>query len=199
VYRTVSPGYVRGSLEKNHRRSNDLRNEILGVDGMTAEQGSTTGLSIRDPRVLLATWFGVGLLPKAPGTWGSLAALPFAWIIHQSLGKPGLVVAVVLLFLVGIWSAGYVSKHSATKDPGAIVIDEVAGQWLVLLPVHPDIILYGLGFVLFRVADILKPWPVSWADRTVRGGLGVMLDDLLAAVYAGAALFGLSHWIGGAG
>lgn len=77
-----------------------------------------------------------------------------------------------------------------------MVIDEVAGQWLVLLAVEPDPVWYGVGLALFRIADILKPWPVSWADRNVKGGLGVMLDDVLAAAYAGSALYFLSRWMG---
>jgi phosphatidylglycerophosphatase A len=81
------------------------------------------------------------------------------------------------------------AKASATKDPSAIVIDEVAGQWLVLLGAAPNPLSYVLAFVLFRVFDIWKPWPVSWADRRLAGGLGIMLDDLLAAVYAVLALF----------
>ncbi len=150
------------------------------------------GLGFGHPAVLLGTWFGVGLLPRAPGTWGSLAALPFAWGLRQGLGTPGLAIAAVVLFAAGVWAAGVYVRHSGREDPGAVVIDEVVGQWLVLLVVPPDAFLYAVGFVLFRIADIAKPWPVSWADRSLKGGLGVMLDDVLAALYAGAALYGLA-------
>ena len=78
-----------------------------------------------------------------------------------------------------------------------MVIDEVAGQWLVLVVVPPDLVLYAAGFVLFRIADIVKPWPASWIDRTVKGGLGVMLDDTAAALYAGVALYAISRWMEG--
>ncbi len=135
------------------------------------------------PAALAATWFGAGLLPKLPGTWGSLAALPFAWIIVSLGGWPALAVSAALVFLLGCWAAGIYSRHAGIDDPGAIVIDEVAGQWLVLLAVPLDLGLYILGFVVFRVFDIWKPWPVRWADRYVKGGVGVMLDDVLAAVY----------------
>jgi len=151
-----------------------------------------TGLTLRHPAVLLATWFGTGLLPRAPGTWGSLAALPFAWFIHGVAGPFGLAAAVVVVFAVGVWASDVYVRRAGVADPGAVVIDEVAGQWLVLVVVPPDLLLYGLGFVLFRLADIVKPWPASWADRTIKGGLGVMLDDVLAAVYAGAALLALA-------
>jgi phosphatidylglycerophosphatase A len=148
------------------------------------------GLAPWHPAAWLATWFGAGLLPIAPGTWGSLAALPCAWLIHAYLGGRGLAIAVVVIFAAGLWAADRYAKGSAMVDPGAVVIDEVAGQWAVLLMVEPDLLLYGLGFVLFRAADIVKPWPVSWADRRLGGGLGIMVDDILAAVYAGALLYG---------
>jgi phosphatidylglycerophosphatase A len=147
--------------------------------------------------VLLATWFGTGLLPVAPGTWGSLAALPFAWAIRSLWGVPGLAAAAAMVFAVGWWAAGAITKASRVKDPGSIVIDEVAGQWLVLLAASRDPLTWVLAFVLFRVFDIWKPWPVRWADRRIHGGLGIMLDDLLAAVYAVPVLSALLA-IGGA-
>jgi phosphatidylglycerophosphatase A len=134
--------------------------------------------------VLLATWFGAGLLPVAPGSWGSLAALPFAWAIVKLWGLIGLGVAGALAFLVGWWAAATVAKASTVKDPGPIVIDELAAQWLVLLAAPPAPLPYALAFLLFRIFDIWKPWPARWADRRVQGGLGIMLDDFFAAVYA---------------
>ena len=134
--------------------------------------------------MLLATWFGTGLLPITPGTWGSLAALPFAWAIRNHLGTTGLAVATVIAFTIGWWAAATVAKASAIEDPGAIVIDEVAAQWLVLLAAPPAPLPYALAFLLFRAFDIWKPWPVRWADRSVKGGFGIMLDDLFAALYA---------------
>ena len=153
------------------------------------------GLDLRHPAVLLATWFGVGLLPKAPGTWGSLAALPFAWAIHATFGAAGLAIATVAVFGVGLWASSRYVRRAGIADPGAVVIDEVAGQWLTLLPAGTDPVLYGAGFVLFRVADIWKPWPVSWADRSLPGGFGVMADDILAGAIAGAALYALAAMI----
>jgi phosphatidylglycerophosphatase A len=140
--------------------------------------------SLRHPAVFLATGFGAGLLPRAPGTWGSLLAVGLAWGIVQLWGTFGLAVGVALAFGVGVWASGVCIDKYGSKDPKQVVIDEIAGQWLVLLAVPPEVVGYALGFVLFRVFDIFKPWPVSWADRTIKGGLGVMLDDILAAVYA---------------
>lgn len=142
---------------------------------------------------LLATWWGSGLLPRAPGTWGSLAALPFAWGIALLGGWPALAVATVGVFAIGVWSAGVYAERTGGEDPGAVVIDEVAGQWLVLIPAPLDPLWYAAGFVLFRLFDIWKPWPVSLADRQVKGGLGIMLDDILAGCY-GLAVMGGSLW-----
>ncbi|MBV8506798.1 MAG: phosphatidylglycerophosphatase A [Alphaproteobacteria bacterium] len=136
------------------------------------------------PALVLGTWFGVGLLPVMPGTWGSLAALPCAWAIRSIWGVAGLAIAAVIVFAVGCWAAGALAKTSGAKDPGAIVIDEVAAQWLVLLPAPLDPLSYAAAFSLFRIFDIWKPWPAGLADRRFPGGLGIMLDDLLAAVYA---------------
>jgi phosphatidylglycerophosphatase A len=147
------------------------------------------GLPFHHPAMLLSTWFGAGLLPKIPGTWGSLAALPFAWYISGAFGPLGLVVAAAIVFAIGCWAADTASRAGDVRDPGFIVIDEVAAQFLVLAvaPVAP--LAYAAGFVLFRVADIVKPFPANWADREVHGGLGIMLDDIFAALYAGLALF----------
>jgi len=149
-----------------------------------------TGLKATDPAVLLATGFGLGLLPKAPGTWASLAALPPAWAIANAFGRLWLTFVLVAVVALGVWCAGAVARRNDTSDdPQIVVIDEIAGQWLTLLAVPPDAALYAIGFVLFRLFDIWKPWPVSWAERAFKGGLGVMIDDLFAGVYAGALLF----------
>jgi len=136
-------------------------------------------------RRMVLSWFGCGLSPKAPGTVGSLGALPLGAVLHWTLGGGGMVYAAMVLFVIG-WGicAAHLRDPAAEKDPQWIVIDEVAGQWLALatVPLHPAGFL--LGFILFRVFDILKPWPVSWADRQVGGALGIMLDDLLAGLYA---------------
>jgi phosphatidylglycerophosphatase A len=137
---------------------------------------------------VLATWFGVGLLPVMPGTWASLIAVTCAWAIRSLCGETALAAAVVIIFASGCWAAAKIAKASASKDPRAVVIDEVAGQCLVLLLSPLDPLSCSVGFLLFRIFDVWKPWPVRWADRHVPGGLGIMLDDLLAAVYAALVL-----------
>ncbi|ARE42161.1 Phosphatidylglycerophosphatase A [Rhodovulum sp. P5] len=146
------------------------------------------------PARRIATAFGVGLLRPAPGTWGSLAALPIFWALHV-LGGPWLaLLAIVLVTLVGWWSVKAASAGLSDPDRSEFVIDEVAGMWIALLPVsfgawaagaeilalYPGWIAAFLGFRLF---DIWKPWPIGWADR-MKTPLGVMLDDVLAGIVA---------------
>jgi phosphatidylglycerophosphatase A len=143
----------------------------------------------RDPIRFIVTWGGAGLSPRAPGTVGSAAALPFAALIHATLGGGALLAASLLLCLIGIkLSDRYMEKFSRMDDPGEIVIDEVAGVWLTLAVAHLSVESYLLGFLAFRFFDIVKPWPVSWADTKLEGGLGVMMDDMLAGVMAAAVL-----------
>lgn len=130
---------------------------------------------------MLATWFGAGRAPFAPGTWGSLAALPCAWVIVWLGGRAALALAALVVFAVGCWVSGAATDD---KDPGYIVIDEVAAQFLVLLAAPLDWRAYAAGFLLFRLFDIWKPPPIRRVERAVPGGLGIMLDDVLAAIYA---------------
>ncbi len=142
------------------------------------------------PATLLATWFGSGLLRVAPGTCGSLAALPFA-AAFVLLGGPWLLaLATAAAFALGLWASARYVVAGGQPDPGAVVIDEVAGQWLALIPLPLDPGLYLLAFLAFRLFDIVKPWPVGWADRSLSGGFGIMADDILAGIYAGAVAFG---------
>lgn len=147
------------------------------------------------PALLLATWFGTGYAPKAPGTFGSAAALPFAWVLAVFFGSWVLVPAAAVLFLIGWAASNRVVASSRSSDPQIIVVDEVVGQWLTLAVTPPDLLAYALGFAFFRAADILKPWPAGWADRKVGGGLGVMLDDALAALYSAGLLWLVLHFL----
>jgi len=153
--------------------------------------------NLAHPAVLLATGFGAGLLPRAPGTWGSLLAVGLAWGIVYLWGPLGLAIGAVLAFGVGVWASNVCIEKYGCEDPKQVVIDEIAGQWLVLLIVPPGALEYALGFVLFRIFDIFKPWPVSWADRTIKGGFGVMLDDILAALFAMIVLHSITILMGG--
>ncbi len=143
-----------------------------------------TGLPLSHPAMLIASGFGIGLLPGAPGTWASLAALPCAWLIRGAGGPTALAIAAAIAFLGGWWAAARVTSATPASDPGWVVIDEIAAQWLVLLAVPQRVWLYAAAFLAFRLFDIWKPFPVSWCDRTIKGGLGVMLDDIAAAIYA---------------
>lgn len=135
----------------------------------------------------ILSWFGSGYSPKAPGTAGSLAALPFAWLMATNWGPQSLLLAGLIAFGVG-WAAANASPE-AQKDPGWVVIDEVAGLWLTLAIVPADLLLYALGFLAFRLFDIFKPWPIRALEQNVPGALGVMIDDIAAAVYAAAVLY----------
>jgi phosphatidylglycerophosphatase A len=152
----------------------------------------------------VATFFGAGLLPWAPGTWGALAALPIAWALHVLTGPLGLVLATGVATLAGWWATAAETRDSADQDPSEIVIDEVAGQWVALWPVSLGAAHAGLdplrlwpgilaAFVLFRAFDILKPGPVGWADR-LHTPLGVMLDDVIAGVLAAIGVGALA-WV----
>jgi phosphatidylglycerophosphatase A len=142
------------------------------------------GLPLRHPATLIATGFGIGRLPAMPGSWGSLAALPLAWAVRRAFGAGGLALAAAAVATAGIWAAGGVAEASGMPDPGSVVIDEIAGQMLVLLPLPRDPGAGALAFLLFRLFDIWKPWPIRRVERAVGGGLGIMLDDMLAAGYA---------------
>ncbi len=146
---------------------------------------------------IIATWFGSGLLPKAPGTWGSLAAIPFAYIISVYTCPYALIFGTVALFFIGIWASDKIEKSAQIKDPGFIVVDEVVGQWIAMLPLpflysllNSDTfylyfaVIAAVAFITFRVFDIWKPWPVNYVDKNVHGGYGIMLDDVIAGMYA---------------
>lgn len=152
-----------------------------------------TGISALHPATLASTWFGAGLMPKAPGTWGSAAALPFAWGLMSMGGPVVLLAAIVACFMIGWWASSVYVRRTGAEDPGEVVIDEVAGQWLVLLAAPLEPLSYLVAFVLFRLFDIWKPWPVRWADRQVGGGLGIMLDDILAGLYGLGLMILLNH------
>jgi len=133
----------------------------------------------------IATWFGVGTARTASGTMGSLAALPLAFVVQTAFGSFALLVTSLGLFVVGWWAAGKFLQNRPDQggDPKQVVIDEVAGQCLVLSVLYPTWQSYLVGFLLFRVFDVIKPWPVCWADKNVKGAVGVMFDDFLAAMY----------------
>jgi phosphatidylglycerophosphatase A len=142
------------------------------------------GLPLSHPAALIASGFGLGLLPSMPGTWASLAALPCGWLLRAEWGIAGVLVVAVIIFVVGWWAAARVSHASGIGDPSSVVIDEIAAQLLVLAATPLDWRFYLVAFLLFRLFDIWKPFPISWLDRRIIGGFGIMLDDVAAAFYA---------------
>jgi phosphatidylglycerophosphatase A len=144
---------------------------------------------------LIATFFYIGLIRPAPGTWGSAAAIPVGYLIHVAGGFPALLIATVAVFSIGWWATSEETKGKENHDPSEIVIDEVAGQWIALLPVSGGLWFAGVdpwlfpypcwvtAFLMFRLFDIWKPGPVGWADRKSTA-LGVMLDDVIAGLMA---------------
>jgi len=148
--------------------------------------------SLRDPCHLLALGCGAGLAPRAPGTAGTLVAVPL-YLALEPLATAWYSAVVAALFLLGVWVCGRAAHDLGADDPGVIVWDEIVG-YLATMAVAPNGWPWMVaGFVLFRIFDILKPWPVSLADRRVHGGLGIMLDDLLAAGYAWIGMQGLAY------
>ncbi len=143
----------------------------------------------------IATWFLSGKLPKAPGTAGAIAALPFAWVLLMIGGPWLLALAAALVFVAGLFAAKRYMADVGEHDPGAVVVDEVVGQWLTLLAAPLTPFAFFLGLLAFRLFDILKPWPIGWLDRRAPGALGVMIDDVAAALYAGITLYIALEWI----
>jgi phosphatidylglycerophosphatase A len=136
--------------------------------------------------MMIATGLGIGCVRVAPGSFGSLAALPLAWILHMAGGATAILAAAAVCFAAGCWAAGRVVARNGVEDPGYIVIDEIAAQLLVLAVLPQSVAAYAVGFVAFRIADVVKPFPADWCDRNIHGGLGVMLDDAVAGVQAAA-------------
>ena len=154
-------------------------------------------LSAEQRRALLATpagWlacgFGSGLAPVAQGTFGSLAAL-LPWLLLRELSLPLYVVVLLVGFGVGVWACNLAGRALGVDDHRTLVWDEFIGQWIALLPLLVLPVSWwaiAVGFVLFRLFDVWKPWPIRWLDRRVKGGFGVMIDDVIAGVFAAMVL-----------
>jgi phosphatidylglycerophosphatase A len=156
-------------------------NTQLGKNKLTPKQ------ILSDPILFLAFGFGSGLAKKAPGTLGTLAAVPVYWAFAQT-GIIAYSLLTVAVMISGIWICGLAAKKLGEHDFGGIVWDEIAGylitMWLVPFSWQAMVV----GFLLFRVFDVIKPWPIKWVDQRVEGGFGIMLDDVLAGVFAGFLL-----------
>ena len=143
---------------------------------------------LKNPVHLLALGFGTGCAPKMPGTIGTLVGILFYFpLVSLSSAYPSWPVYIgvtIALFLLGIWLCDVTANHLGVHDHGGIVWDEIVGFLITMTMVPFDWRFILLGFVLFRLFDIWKPWPISWLDNRVSGGLGIMLDDVLAGIYA---------------
>jgi phosphatidylglycerophosphatase A len=133
--------------------------------------------------MLIATGFYSGYLPKAPGTWGSLVGLLLFFLLH-TLSLPVYLAVVAGLFVVGSSAAGEAEKILDNRDPGVVVIDEIVGMLITMIAVPVTPLTMALGFILFRIFDIVKPFPVNIFDQRFHGGLGIMLDDVVAGIYS---------------
>jgi phosphatidylglycerophosphatase A len=149
----------------------------------------------RNPWHFLAFGFGSGAMRKAPGTWGTLVGLLFVPLL-QLMPHWGYGLVLVLGSLFGIWLCGKVARELGVHDHEGIVWDEFVGIWITLWLAPDGWVWLLLGFLLFRLFDILKPWPISWVDRQVHGGFGIMLDDILAGVAAWLALHAIAGYWG---
>jgi phosphatidylglycerophosphatase A len=167
---------------------------------MTQNGQESSGESSKNAKIAIAiaTFFGAGKVPKAPGTMGSLATLPLAYLLSL-LGPLFYMAFIVLLFPVGLWAAEAYEHISGSHDSKEIVIDEVLGMLITLtwLPFTWQAV--AIGFVLFRVLDIFKPFPIGLIDKKVQGGLGVIADDVVAGIIANVVLqyiYSQTNWLG---
>jgi phosphatidylglycerophosphatase A len=148
---------------------------------------------LSNPNHLFAFGFGSGLAPKAPGTFGTLAAVPIFWLI-QDLSWPLYLSWLVITFALGVYWCERSSKALGVHDHGGIVWDEFVGYWITMFMAPKGILWMLVGFVLLRLFDIVKPWPIRWLDRHVEGGFGIMVDDVLAGVFACVVLQLLAYY-----
>lgn len=157
---------------------------------MSNKSKSTAAFQLSNPVHFLALGFGSGLIKPAPGTWGTLAAVPIYLAITQSplIQLPIFLLLISVLFIVGCYLCGKTASDVGVPDHGAIVWDEIVGYLLTMAFVTPNLTNIIVGFILFRLFDIIKPWPIKVLDRSVHGGFGIMIDDVLAAVFAGVLL-----------
>lgn len=139
-------------------------------------------LNWRNPLHWLATGFGSGLSPFAPGTVGTLAAIPFYWLMSY-LPLSVYIAVTVVAAIAGIWICQSATKAIGQDDHGSIVWDEFVGFWITMIAAPKGLFWLLAGFLIFRFFDIIKPWPIRWLDRYVKGGLGIMVDDVLAGLF----------------
>lgn len=161
---------------------------------MEEKNNPTVGFLLSHPAHFFGLGLGSGLAPVAPGTFGTLAAIPF-WLLIASQPFAFQCLIVLLAGLIGIYFCGKSADDLGAHDHGSIVWDEFVGYWLTMLFAPAGWLWILIGFALFRVFDILKPWPISWFDKQVSGGVGIMVDDVLAGLFAGAGVVLLARFL----
>jgi len=139
---------------------------------------------LSDVRAVLATWFGAGLVRPAPGTVGTFAGLPFGYLVMCQFGHLGLAIAALALLVIATPAATWYGKRSGTVDDQSIVVDEVVGVWIAAIFAQNTLFHWLLAALLFRLFDIWKPWPASFFDNNSKSGFYVMMDDVVAGIYA---------------
>ncbi len=166
---------------------------------MTAKKilsGGQRRALLATPAGWLACGFGSGLAPVAQGTFGSLAAL-LPWLLLRELSLPVYLAVLLIGFVAGVWACNVAGRALGVDDHRSLVWDEFIGQWIALVPLLVPALLpasgfqwwmLAAGFALFRLFDVWKPWPISWLDRRVKGGMGVMIDDVVAGIFAAIVL-----------
>ncbi|WP_413698579.1 phosphatidylglycerophosphatase A [Psychromonas sp. KJ10-10] len=153
------------------------------------------GLKLTNPLHLGAVGFGGGLPDKAPGTFGTIAAVPLYFLL-SFLALETYVIVLIVSSLLGFWFCHVTSRDMGVHDHKAIVWDEFVGYWITMVAVPFSWQWALVGFVLFRLFDILKPWPISWLDKKMQGGFGIMIDDIVAGIFAAIVLQILIHFYG---
>jgi phosphatidylglycerophosphatase A len=142
---------------------------------------------IRRPSWIIATWFGCGMVPKAPGTMGSIGAIPL-YLLAARAGREGVGVAALAVTAIGIWAASVVARDLGKKDPQIVVVDEVAGLLITMLPMaHVSWRAVLCGFLLFRLFDVTKPWPIRRFEK-LPSGWGIVMDDVVAGVFGACVM-----------
>ena len=150
---------------------------------------------LKNPVHLLAFGLGSGCAPKAPGTFGTLAAIPFWWLFLQDVPLLPYIGVLIAAFAFGVYLCQKTSDDLNVHDHGGIVWDEWIGLWITYLMLPTGIEWIIIGFIFFRFFDIIKPWPIKWLDQKVDGGFGIMIDDVLAGIFALACVQGLAYFL----
>ena len=154
-----------------------------------------TPANMRNPIHLLAFGLGSGLAKKAPGTFGTLAAIPVWWLLLQDTPLWAYLCVLCASFAFGVWICHVTSNDMQVHDHGGIVWDEWVGLWITYLLIPNGWLWLVIGFLLFRFFDIVKPWPIKWLDQRVHGGFGIMIDDVIAGIFALICVQGLAFYL----